>query len=200
MKKTFFIIGVMLCMMSCKPSIDEALNNLETAYTSGNENKAAKIWEQLWDRQNEMSMVQVERYVKLTEKYDPEWHYDDIDDGHAENQIDFYFANYRKEEPKQVKRSNSFSTGGNLAYYECRNCGLVVKSSSRPQPCSGICKDRFGKGNWSSHAWQRLCDVGTEHIVQCSKCGLELQCDKIFRVEGGCCRDGKSRHEWVSIY
>lgn len=193
MKKLLFILGISVCIISCKPSIDSALDKLETAYIEGNEQKAEKIWERLWDRQNEMSMAQVDRYIKLTEKYDPEWHYDDIDDGQPENQIDFYFAHYRKEEPKPVSRSYSYSSGGSLSYYECSNCGLVLKSSSQPKPNSGTCK-------YSYHNWHRLCNVGSQHIVRCQKCGLELQCDdETYRINGGKCYDG-SQHKWIRAY
>jgi hypothetical protein len=203
MKKIIILIGIVLCISACKAQIDSTLDKLENAYATGNVMQAEKLWTTLWDRQNEMSMAQVERFVTLTEKYDPEWHYDKIDDGQPDNQIDFYFAHYRNAEPKETAKINAFgSEHSHCAYWECHNCGMVVQSSSRPQLASGVCENRKqGYSPNAYHDWRRLCNVGTQKIIKCKKCGLKLQTDEpAAHINGGCCYDGRSQHQWEKIY
>ncbi len=203
MKKIIILIGIVLCISACKASIDTILDKLENAYVTGNDSQAEKIWNTLWERQNEMSMAQVERYVKLTEENDPEWHYEKVDDDQPDNQIDFYFAHYRNTEPQEATLTNiSGYEHSHCAYWECHNCGMILKSDSRPQLASGVCKNRkHGYSPNAYHDWRRLCDVGTHNIVRCKKCGIQLQTDEpIARINGGCCYDGHSQHQWEKIY
>jgi len=200
MKHYLLFLTILACMVACKPSIDSQLDKLEKAYAGENEKKSEKLWQKLWDRQNEMSLLQVERFVNLTEQYEPEWHYDDIDDGHEPNAIDAYFANCRNHSSSPSCSSQSYHQP-TLYYYQCDWCGLVVKSNSTPSPGNGICKDRLGNGNHSYHAWHQLCKVGYKRIVRCSNCGLELQCERgVVEVQYGVCCDGKSQHHWENVY
>ncbi len=209
MKKLFLFFGLIAFLTACKPTIDSTLEKLEKAYVSGDNAKAETLWQTLWERQNEMSMAQVERYILLTEKYDPEWHYDLVDDGQPDNQIDFYFAHYRNSGSQTSSNGRTTSTTAqpiqqtSVSYYECCWCGVIVRSNKDPKPVDGVCKSRKpGYPNNANHAWQRICYVGT-HIARCRKCGLELQTDDLNdthrRMNGGCCYDGTS-HQWERRY
>lgn len=203
MKKIVIVLGVILSMTACKASIDSTLDKLENAYVAGDVIQAEKLWMTLWERQNEMSMAQVERYVTLTEENDPEWHYDKIDDGQPDNQIDFYFAHYRNNQETETNSRSMLNTEkSRCSYWECYNCGMIVQSSSRPQLASGVCQNRKqGCSPNAYHDWRRLCDVGTHNIVRCKKCGLQLQTDEpTARINGGCCCDGHSQHQWGKVY
>lgn len=203
MKKLLFILCILTYLVACAPSIDTKLDQLEAAYKAGKEQKANKIWYELWERQNEMYMTQVNRYIVLTEKYDPEWNYDYSVNQEPQNRIEEYFSRCPERIPKKihVTQPTYSNNSSQLSYYECRYCGMVIKSTKRPNVNSGTCRDKVDGHIHGYHFWQRLCNVGSAHVVQCRICGLSIQCNENhFHIEKGCCRDGRSGHQWETVY
>ena len=197
MKKLSLLLVLAAVLIGCKPSIDSQLDKLEKQYVTGQEDESYETWQKLWDRQNEMSLVQVARFVKLTETYDLEWHYDTFE-GDEICAVGVYMENRAASQPAPApKASSSYSSAPKLSYYECRLCGLVVKSASSPSPINGVCHHR--NGGTSHHQWAFLEDVGTQHIYSCSKCRLQIQTDKRPNPYNGTCFDG-NRHNWQQDY
>ena len=199
MKKLPILWLIAALLIGCKPSIDSQLDKLEKQYASGDEEASAATWSKLWERQNEMSMVQVARFVKLTEANDPEWHYDEVDDDSGVTAVGVYMESRAEAAPRVAPQSASagYSGAPQLSYYECASCGLVVKSADYPARANGICYHRDGRT--SHHMWAFIEKVGTEHIFSCRKCGLQLQTDKCPSINKGTCRDGR-RHDWQHDY
>lgn len=199
MKKLPILLMIAALLIGCKPSIDSQLDKLEKQYAAGNNVASEQTWDKLWDRQGEMTLAQIERFVKLTEEYNPEWHYDDMDDDSDKCPVAAYMESRVDAAPTAAPQSNTIYDyyAPKLAYYECSNCGLVVKSEGAPTRANGVCHRR--NGGTTLHIWQRIVEVGTKHIYSCRKCGLQLQADESPNAYTGTCKDGK-KHTWNEDY
>jgi len=79
--------------------------------------------------------------------------------------------------------------------YQCRHCGLVLQSESRPS--SGTCPAQ--KSRFEGHYWDDLGRVGNKNY-QCRNCGQVLKSEE--RPSSGTCpaeKNSLSGHYWDKL-
>ena len=74
-----------------------------------------------------------------------------------------------------------------LNWYQCNNCGIVIKKESTP--------NSSGCPSASSHYWKRLGEVGDTNYC-CKYCGTVVQTKSTPNTSG--CQKGSS-HYWKKL-